>query len=367
MQLFLDNIVFSIQKAGGVSVYWYELLRGICNSNLSINFLNARSGSENIFEQKIDYKRFNCIRESRIPSKYLRYLPMRYPLPATAVFHGGYLRVSPQKNIVNILTIHDFAHERKLATGFPRGMANIMQKAYGIKRADGIICISDSTKKELLHFYPATNPAKIKIIYHGIANDFYPLDKSITPRYSPSLPLKEKYILYVGARNNYKNFSVALEVMQQLPDTFKLVIVGGEPWQEKEIKNIDNRLHGRYQIFPAISSADLNVLYNYAVCLLYTSAYEGFGFPPGEAMKAGCAVISTNMTAMSEVVGKAGLLVDKADAAAFVNKVRLLEDDHYRQQLIAAGLQQAKQFSWEKSVAETIGFYKDCWDYKFSK
>jgi len=364
MQVFLDNIVFSIQKAGGVSAYWYELLSGMCNSGLSVDFLNGQPQSDNIFEKKIDYNRFNCIRESRIPHKYLRYLPLRYPLPSTAIFHGGYLRVSPQKDILNILTVHDFAHERKLASKFPRGLANTLQKAYGIRRADGIICISDSTRQELLHFYPDIDPAKVKVVHHGIGN-FYPISKLQPVSCSLDIDLQEKFILYVGARRNYKNFSMAVKTMELLHPSYNLVVIGGEPWSKEEISMMEEKIPGRYHIFMTISQADLNILYNYAFCLLYTSAYEGFGFPPGEAMKAGCPVVTTGMTSMPEVVGNAGLMVDKPDPLLFAEKISSLENETFKQQLIALGLQQAQQFTWDKSVQETIDFYKDCWNLKF--
>lgn len=358
MQIFLDNIVFTIQKAGGVSVYWYELLQGICNTDIPVSFLNAGLTSDNIFEKNINYDNHNCIRESWIPHKYLRYLPMRYRLPHASIFHGGYLRVSTQKNIINILTVHDLAHERKLATRFPRGLFNKKQKAYGIKHADGIICISESTRKELLHFYPDTDPAKLRVVHHGIADTFYPVEKDDPPYPTP-------YILYIGGRSHYKNFAIALEVMVKLPLHFKLIVTGGEQWSAKELNNIEKKIPGRYEILQTVTPSTLNLLYNYAWCLLYPSAYEGFGFPPGEAMKAGCPVVTTNVTSMPEVVGNAGLLTNEITAAAFTEKILQLADLSYRQQIITAGLAQAQLFTWEKSVRETIRFYKDCWNNKF--
>jgi mannosyltransferase len=365
MQLFLDNLVFSIQQTGGVSVYWYELITGICKSDLSVSFLNARKASLNIFERRIDYRGFNCIKESWIPDRYLRYMPVRYRIPKGAIFHGGYLRVAPCKDILNILTVHDFAHERKLATAFPRAWANIRQKAYGIKHADGIICISGNTRKELLHFYPDTDPDRVKIIRHGIADDFYPIWKHDAVDDSLPVPPDMKYILYVGARRNYKNFSIAMAVIQQLPAHFHMVVVGGETWTEKEIQGISAGQRHRFHIFQTVSAATLNALYNHAFCLLYPSAYEGFGFPPGEAMKAGCPVVAANMSSIPEVTGKAGLLADTPDTSSFLAKIRLLEDENYRQHIIAAGLEQASTFTWERSVSETIRFYRDCWNHKF--
>lgn len=363
MRVFLDNIVFSIQQAGGVSVYWYELLTGMRNSGLPVHCLNARPGSANIFEQHIDYSQFTCIKESRIPHRYLRYLPLRYTLPPTAIFHGGYLRVSPQRDVLNILTVHDFAHERKLASRFPRGLANTLQKRYGIRRADGVICISESTKKELLHFFPEVDPLKIKVIHHGLADDFFPLPADEIS----DVPFDGPFILYVGSRKYYKNFNVALKTMALLPPGFKLVVIGGEPWQKADIATMEQLLPGRYHLLTKVSPAALNRLYNQAFCLLYPSAYEGFGFPPGEAMKAGCPVVTTNAASMPEVVGDAGLLAEEADAAMFAALIRSLENESYRQQLIARGLQRAGTFTWSRSVQETIAFYKERWHHKFSR
>ena len=364
MQLFLDNLVFSIQQTGGVSVYWYELITGICRSDLSVSFLNVRKASDNIFERRIDYSGFNCIKESWIPDKYLRYMPIRCSIPSGAIFHGGYLRVSPRRDVLNILTVHDFAHERKLATAFPRAWANIRQKAYGIKHADGIICISENTRRELLHFYPYTDPDRIKVIHHGIAEDFYPIWKHAAEDNALPVSPDMKYILYVGGRRNYKNFSIAMRVIRQLPSHFHMVVVGGETWTEKEMQEIGEEGH-RVHIFQTVTATTLNALYNHAFCLLYPSAYEGFGFPPGEAMKAGCPVVAANMSSVPEVTGDAGLLADTVDAASFLEKIRLLEEEDYRQHMIAAGLQQASRFTWGRSVSETIRFYKDCWNNKF--
>lgn len=356
MELFLDNLVFTIQNAGGVSVYWYELLRGICARQLPVRFLNAGLNNENIFEQRLNYQPYPCIRESRIPSKYLRYMPLQYKLPAASVFHGGYLRVSPQRNVVNILTIHDLAHERNLVTRFPRGLANKQQKAYSIKRADGIICISESTKRELLHFYPDTDPMSVCVVHHGIADTFFPTEKT---------PARHPYVLYVGGRSRYKNFDAAVMAMQQLPARYRLVVAGGERWSRQHLQQLHAQLPGRCDVVQRISPAALNILYNNAWCLLYPSAYEGFGFPPGEAMKAGCPVVTTYATSMPEVVGNAGILVDKIKPENFAAAILQLEQTDVREQLIQAGLARVKRFTWDNSVQATIAFYQTCWHHKF--
>lgn len=358
MELFLDNLVFTIQHTGGVSVYWYELLRGLCAAQLPVRFLNAGMNAENIFEQRLNYSAYPCVRESWIPSACLRYLPLRYKLPRAALFHGGYLRVSPQQDVVNILTIHDLAHERKLATRFPRVLVNQQQKRYGIRRADGIICISESTRRELLHFYPDTDPARVCVVHHGIADTFFPL--------AEEQPTEAPYVLYVGGRRQYKNFDLAVATVRQLPAQYTLVVVGGEQWSMQELQGLKHLLGGRFRVVPRASPQELNRLYNQAWCLLYPSAYEGFGFPPGEAMKAGCPVVAARTTSLPEVVGDAGLLVDEISPGAFATEILRLEQPAFRQQLVRDGLARVGLFTWGKSVQATIGFYQQCWHHKFS-
>ncbi|WP_143305442.1 glycosyltransferase family 4 protein [Chitinophaga vietnamensis] len=365
MELYLDNIVFTIQQVGGVSVYWYELLKGICNSGLRLHFLNANHNGGNLLEQQLDYRAADCIRESRVHPALLRYLPLRYKLPPGAVFHSGYLRVSPQKDILNILTIHDFAHERRLVTRFPRGLVNTTQKAYGIRHADGIICISEHTRSDLFHFYPDTDPNRVCVIHHGLAHDFFPVSKQ--PKCPLPLDLWSRYVLYVGARRRYKNFNTALRTMELLPACYQLVVVGGEPWTEEEITQLEKHIPGRYLLLPAVATATLNILYNYAFCFFYPSLYEGFGFPPGEAMKAGCAVVCTRAAAIPEVVGDAALMPLAPTPAAFARKIMELEHPERRHMLRQRGLEQAARFSWDKTVQETIAFYHHCWEHKFQR
>ncbi|MFB6457186.1 glycosyltransferase family 4 protein [Chitinophaga sp. Hz27] len=366
MNIYLDNIVFTIQQAGGVSAYWYELLNGICNSGQQISFLNTNLTADNVFEQQLQYSNWPCIRESKLPAGLLRYLPLRYKLPAGAVYHAGYLRVSPQKNILNILTVHDFAHERKLVTRFPRGLFNTTQKAYGIKKADGIICISESTRNELYHFYPKARSTAVSVIHHGIGNSFFVMDEE---RWPAVLARKKMaaYVLYVGARSHYKHFKTAVQAVALLPKTYQLVAVGGGMASAAETAMLEKLLPDRYHLLPVVSKETLNHLYNQAFCLLYPSVYEGFGFPPGEAMKAGCPVVACNKTSIPEVLGDAGLLVDEPLPEAFACRMQELESDSLRHQVIQRGLIQVQRFTWEKTVAATLDFYQNCWQKKFER
>jgi len=132
-----DNIIFSLQKAGGVSDYWFELLKRFKLNGVQCFELD----NDNVFSSQL-----NLItrRESRIPLKILRYLPFQKNLPAYSIFHSSYYRVSLQKNIANVTTVHDFTYEY-FTKGF-RQKVHTWQKSFAIRHSAGIVCVSENTK-----------------------------------------------------------------------------------------------------------------------------------------------------------------------------------------------------------------------------
>ena len=354
MQIVYDNIIYSLQKAGGISVYWSEITKKIALFHKNIVF--NEYPNNNIFNKNIEK---NINRESHFSYKIMRYLSFKKKIDNDSIFHSSYYRISKQKDVANITTVHDFTYE--YFVGGLKKLIHSLQKTRAINNSDGIICISENTKKDLLKFYPDIDRSKIVVIYNGVGEEFKKLEKPSQKLIHKFKVLKDKkYILYIGDRSNYKNFDKAVETVNQLQN-YNLVIVGGVKLNDREVASIKNT----YFHFQGISGNDLNILYNNAFCFLYPSSYEGFGIPIVEAMKAGCPVLCLNRSSIPEVAGDAGLLVDDTNPYGYIKEILKLENNSFRDKVISRGLKQAKKFNWDRCANETYQFYKKILKKKF--
>lgn len=354
MNIVLDNIIFALQRAGGISVYWYELLRRMERDGRSIQVIeHPHSASKNIFRTKLNLDSTSIIEERSLPLWLSRYLP--YPVKGKqSLYHSSYYRQPQFSSATNVVTVYDFTYER-FRRGMPRWVHS-MQKKTAVKAANGIICISESTRRDLLGFYPEIPESKVQVIYLGASELYRPIelgDQRLLPSGFPDAP----FVLFVGGRGSYKNFHLALKSVAALPD-YWLVSVGGGELKPSEAELSQNLLPGRHIHFPVVDNERLNLFYNCAHALLYPSSYEGFGIPIIEAMAAGCPVIAVNVSSIPEACGDAGLLVDEIRIETFSEQILRLENSGFRSETIQKGYKQAGRFSWEDCYLETIAFYE---------
>ena len=338
--LIVDGIIYSLQRHGGITVYFNELLQRIAAQDVPCRTVVYTGASEHVAALPSNLE----VRQLRLAERYRRCV-----IPAGgSVFHSSYYRL-PATKIAAVTTVHDFTYEH-FVNG-PRRWLHSWQKFSAIRGSQAIICISENTRRDLLHFLPDVDPARIHVIYNGVGDAFSPTAPETTT--SDGRP----YVLFVGARGGYKHFAVVVAALTQLPD-MGLVCVGGGPLQAEERLLIDKHLSKRFMHRLGVSEQELNVLYNDAYCLAYPSAYEGFGIPVLEAMRAGCPVVAVNGSSIPEVAGEAALLLTRPDVDELVHAIKQLESRELRVTLRKRGLEQANRFSWRRTFEETLSVYK---------
>lgn len=349
LKVIYDNIIFNLQRSGGISVYWKELIERIMNeSSIDVDFIEYLGAEENIFRKQVKI----CEKEIRLKSSFpninfRRYTNLNNTSDEQTIFHSSYYRTMKGKNILNVVTVHDFTYEKKVKT--ITGKIHIYQKKKALKRADGIICISENTKKDMVQLYPELKNKSIKVIYNGFnGQDYYPIPETEV----------ENSVIFVGARKGYKNFNEVVEILSGF-ENISLKIVGSQLDQE-EVNLLNQKLPNRYTLYNYISNEDLNILYNKSICLVYLSEYEGFGIPILEAMSAGCPVVALKKSSIPEVAGDAGVLFDKIDYESVRNAILdLRENKEYREEQIKKGQKNSKRFSWDKCYQEVLSYYQE--------
>jgi len=355
MRIYLDNIIFSLQRAGGISVYWYELLRRMLRDEVPLHAIEGRNVNDNIFRTKLDLPQDLIVSSLRIPTNISRYLPQFVALPKGCIFHSSYYRIPWGSDCTTVETAYDFTYER-FGAGLPR-LGHSVQKRMALQKARGVICISESTKRDMLKFVPGVSEDRIRVIHLGYSDEFRPVQEGVNRESFDREGLHDlPYLVYVGDRSPYKNFQLAVHAVSQVPG-YGLVVVGGGKLSRSDQELLDEQLGGRYLHLDRLPNEKLNSLYNSAHALIYPSSYEGFGIPVIEAMAAGCPVIATNSSSIPEAAGDAGLLVDEVTAEAFAARIRELVNTSLREAVIQRGFENAKRFSWERCYKETISFY----------
>ena len=345
MTLCYDNLVYSLQPFGGISTYWYELTQRMMKvQGLDLRFYETGGEHRNVCRKKLNIAAQQVIRSNRAGILVERFLKLpAYPNPH--LFHSSYFRL-PEKNsnAYVVTTVHDFIHD--IYFSGPRVWLHNRMKRSAILASDLIITISEHTKKDLLRFYPHLDASKVKVIYNGASESYY--------RLAQPMLVKRPYFLFLGLRDVYKNFGFAVDVVVDQPGYVLYVL--GPPLNAHERAMMEQKLPGRYKVFTAVDEGMLNELYNAAFCLLYPSEYEGFGIPILEAMRAGCPFIALNRSAIPEVAGDAGILLEAAELELAREAIMRIQNN--RPELISHGLQQAQCFSWERCFEQTYQVYE---------
>jgi glycosyltransferase involved in cell wall biosynthesis len=232
-----------------------------------------------------------------------------------------------------------------------------------LARADKIICVSESTRRDALHFY-ALPPETVVVIPEGVEPHFQAItDPAQLDVIRAKYKLPIRFILYVSTIEPRKNLITLLEayavLRRSLPEV-GLVIAGGKGWLYEgffdRLRTLG--LEPQVTLTGFVPEADLPALLSCAEVFAYPSVFEGFGLPPLEAMACGVPVVASNASSIPEVVGEAGLLIEPKDVAAWIEALSgVLLNPALRDDLRTRGLKRAARFTWEAAARQTLAVY----------
>ncbi len=259
-----------------------------------------------------------------------------------------------------VVTVHDLGYRAwpEMHTRKQRAYLDLSTR-WSVKVATRVICVSQATADDLQEAY-GTDQAKISVVHEGINLPAFASHGLVSGHHSSTL-CDRPYALYVGTIQPRKNLARIMQAYANLVAShsieWDLVLAGKPGWysdslfQQAHELNLADRIH-----LPGyVPDNDLPALLENARFFCFPSLHEGFGLPVLEAQAMGVPLVTANNSSLPEIAGDAALLVDPTDVDAIANAMlRLSHDEALRQQLIAAGYENVKRFSWEKAAVETL-------------
>lgn len=336
--ILIDGIIYSLQRTGGITVLFNEIVSRLPQQEFEIVcYGGAKFSGTKLVKSRLAER----YRDARVHRKY-------------DVFHSTYYRLPSVSCGKVVTTVHDYTYERFLR-GTLRGRVHSWQKNRAVAGADRIICVSESTKQDLIQFSGAQYESRAVVIPNGVSEGFFP-DRNVRI---------ESQVLFVGARGGYKNFHAVVVAIEGLKDV-GLVLVGGGPLTKDEHSLLQRHVPGRFAHRGYLSEAELNSEYNRSICLVYPSLYEGFGIPVLEAMRAGCAVVAVDSSSIPEVAGTAALLMERGAPEEVRQAIEFLMVEENRHRYRSQGFSRSKQFSWDITYKRTAKLYEELLGYELT-
>ena len=266
-----------------------------------------------------------------------------------------------------IVTIHDliFKHYPKQYPWIDRQIYDLKFR-YACENAQQIIAISESTKKDIIHFYDI--PAeKISVIYQSCHERFMrEKPPKALARIRKKYLLPSTFLLYVGSLIERKNLLGIVDALAQLPKDLQLplIIIGqGAAYKKKVIALAKQKGILEQLIFLRPDFEDFPALYQMAEIFLYPSYFEGFGIPVLEALFSQTPVITSIFSSLPEAAGDGAILLDPANTSEMADAIqRLLTDKNLAQHLVTKGLEHAELFKGERLTHQLMEVYKELLD-----
>lgn len=366
MRIAIDHQIFSFQTYGGVSRYFACLAQGLL----------VRGQDVRVFAP-LHRNHYLCdLPPASVSGRHIPYFPPKatallqlynqqiaagriFGWKPDVVHETWYPPATGSKptGSATVITVHDMIHEL-LPQVFSRRDPTARRKRDAVARANHVICISESTRSDLIRLL-GTKEEKVSVVHHGFETCMTQCGDPQTIVGATERP----FVLYVGQRAGYKNFSGLLKAFSLSPHLradLNIVAFGGGSFSRRELELISD-LGFRPGQVRQLGGGDnfLGMLYEQARAFVYPSLYEGFGLPLLEAMAHHCPVVCSATSSMPEVVGNAGEYFDPSSAESIAHSLEhVVYTGCYAKILVQRGLERLGQFSWQRCADETLSVYQ---------
>jgi glycosyltransferase involved in cell wall biosynthesis len=369
MRVLINTTFLGSARFGGSWTYTYNLLRALDAFSAGVEFIvltNAAIASDlGRLGMRVEVVIGDPESRTRRIAWEQFFLPRLTRKFSPSVFHSTGNTLPLMVPCPSVVTVHDFQYHF-----YPENFGTV-KAAYlrylipgSLKRADAVVCISETTRQHAVDLYGVA-PTKLAVIHEaglwpgeiGLATD----GRMVRKKFGIEGP----FLLSAGSSMPHKNIGRLIEayakVMHDLPHD---LVIAGEPFGHESVIRlaIEKWTAGypqRVHVTGFVDRADLLGLYGCAEAFVFPSLFEGFGIPALEAMECGCPVVASRATSLPEIIGSAGEFFEPNSTENMARALqRVCTDPAWRGELRERGFKRAAEFSWEKMAKETMEIYR---------
>ncbi|MFN3850073.1 MAG: glycosyltransferase family 4 protein [Spirosomataceae bacterium] len=364
MKVLYDHQSFTGAKYGGVARYFYDLMYAL-GQQKSVEIDLSLVFSNNVYLQNSEIFKVKSFKPTGFTNRLFSHLnrlnsAVKVMRNDFDVFHptffNGYFLSFLKENKPFVITYHDvipekFSNKYAELDGFDKDY-----KQNIINKASKIIAVSENTKKDILDIFDV-DASKIDVVHHTTHFISYkPID-------SFNIETPEQFLLYVGNRDNYKNFDSFIKSVYPLllkNEDLHIICAGNNKFTKDEMSLFNHlRIGDRLIHYPIWSDDVLYRLYQKAIAFVYPSLYEGFGIPILEAFACGCPVILSKASSFPEVAKNAAIYFNPLDSEEIASQIEsVINKTELRLDLVKRGYERLKDFTPEKMANQTLDVYK---------